>query len=86
MCATTNLNDASNEQLTRLCNIVWLWCIFYRFVGYIEIPESAFTQSLTKDTRQGVAVSYMPKSFTGITKKSRINLLKTLMCIKKECS
>ena len=27
MHATTNLNDASNEQLTRLRNIVWLWCI-----------------------------------------------------------
>ena len=36
--------------------------IFYRFVGYIEIPESAFTQPLTKDTRQGVAVSYIPKA------------------------
>ena len=38
--------------------------IFYRFVGYIEIPESAFTQRLTKDTRQGVAVSYIPKAIT----------------------
>lgn len=27
MHATTNLNDASNEQLTRLRNTVWLWCI-----------------------------------------------------------
>lgn len=36
--------------------------IFYRFVGYIEIPESAFVQPLTKDTRQGVAVSYIPKA------------------------
>ena len=36
--------------------------IFYRFVGYIEIPESAFTSPLTKDTRQGVAVSYIPKA------------------------
>ena len=27
MYATTNSNDASNEQLTRLRNIVWLWCI-----------------------------------------------------------
>ena len=36
--------------------------IFYRFVGYIEIPESAFSRPLTKDTRQGVAVSYIPKA------------------------
>ena len=36
--------------------------IFYRFVGYIEIPESAFSKPLTKDTRQGVAVSYIPKA------------------------
>ena len=27
MYATTNSNDASNEQLTRLRNMVWLWCI-----------------------------------------------------------
>ena len=27
-----------------------------------EIPESAFTKPLTKDTRQGVAVSYIPKA------------------------
>lgn len=36
--------------------------IFYRFVSYIEIPESAFSRPLTKDTRQGVAVSYIPKA------------------------
>lgn len=36
--------------------------IFYRFVGYIEIPESAFSMPLTKDTRRGVAVSYIPKA------------------------
>ena len=35
---------------------------FYRFVGYIEIPESAFSRPLTKDTRHGVAVSYIPKA------------------------
>ena len=38
--------------------------IFYRFVGYIEIPESALTRPLTKDTRRGVAVSYIPKTIT----------------------
>lgn len=38
--------------------------IFYRFVGYIEIPESAFSRPLTKDTRQGVSVSYIPKAIT----------------------
>ena len=36
--------------------------IFYRFVGYIENPESAFASPLIKDTRQGVAVSYIPKA------------------------
>ena len=38
--------------------------IFYRFVGYIEIPESAFSRPLIKDTRQGVSVSYIPKAIT----------------------
>lgn len=27
MCDTTNANNASNAQLNRLRNIVWLWCI-----------------------------------------------------------
>ena len=38
--------------------------IFYRFVGYIEIPEMALNQEITKDTRQGVSVSYIPKAIT----------------------
>lgn len=38
--------------------------IFYRFVGYIEIPEMALNQGITKDTRQGVSVSYIPRKVT----------------------
>ena len=38
--------------------------IFYRFVGYIEIPEMALNQGITTDTRQGVSVSYIPKAIT----------------------
>ncbi len=36
--------------------------IFYRFVGYIELPESTFKGCYTTDTRQGVAVEYIPKA------------------------
>ena len=36
--------------------------IYYRFVGYIEIPDSAFRHNYTADTRQGVAVEYVPKA------------------------
>lgn len=36
--------------------------IYYRFVGYIEIPESSFKSNYTADTRQGVAVEYVPKA------------------------
>lgn len=36
--------------------------IYYRFVGYIEIPDSAFSNNYTADTRQGVAVEYVPKA------------------------
>ncbi|MBR2915921.1 MAG: DUF4368 domain-containing protein [Clostridia bacterium] len=46
--------------------------IFYRFVGYIEIPEMALNQGITKDTRQGVSVSYIPKAITAQQKRSRI--------------
>ena len=35
--------------------------IFYRFVGYIDIPESPDDEPYTADTRQGVAVKYIPK-------------------------
>ena len=35
--------------------------IFYRFVGYIDIPESPEDDPYTADTRQGVAVKYIPK-------------------------
>ena len=31
---TINSNDASNERLTRLRNIVWLWCIS---AGYEDV-------------------------------------------------
>ena len=36
--------------------------MFYRFVGYIELPESTFKDRYTTDTRQGVAVEYIPKA------------------------
>ncbi len=36
--------------------------IFYRFVGYIEIPETLSEPPITKDIRRGVAVSYIPKA------------------------
>ena len=35
--------------------------IYYRFVGYIDIPESPEDEPYTADTRQGVAVKYIPK-------------------------
>jgi len=36
--------------------------IHYRFVGYIEIPDSAFKTNFKADTRQGVAVEYLPNT------------------------
>lgn len=33
--------------------------IHYRFVGYIEIPDSVFSRNYKADTRQGVAVEYI---------------------------
>ncbi len=37
--------------------------IYYRFVGYIELPDSVFRRSdrYRADTRQGVAVEYIPR-------------------------
>ena len=33
--------------------------IHYRFVGYIELPDSIFKRSHQADTRQGVRVNYL---------------------------
>ena len=34
--------------------------IYYRFVGYIEIPDTPFRDNFKADTRKGVAVEYVP--------------------------
>ena len=63
MHATTNLNDASNEQLTRLRNIVWLWCISE---GYEDVS-----------TGESICFTKNQKTTTFIleTNKSRAELL-----------
>ena len=33
--------------------------IYYRFVGYVEIPEVSHRQHIKADTRKGVAVEYL---------------------------
>ena len=34
--------------------------IFYRFVGYIDVPITEQDEGYTADTRQGVSISYIP--------------------------
>lgn len=34
--------------------------IYYRFVGYIELPDNYFRRNYKADTRKGVAVEYIP--------------------------
>lgn len=34
--------------------------IYYRFVGYIELPESTLRANYKADTRKGVAIEYIP--------------------------
>lgn len=36
--------------------------IYYRFVGYVELPEEAYEENYIADTRKGVAVEYIPKA------------------------
>lgn len=38
--------------------------IYYRFVGYIELPEVSHYDNYKADTRKGVAVEYVSKAFT----------------------
>ena len=54
------VHETEGEGKNKIQRIV----IFYRFVGYIEIPEMALNQEITKETRQGVAISYIPKAIT----------------------
>ena len=48
--------------------------IYYRFVGYIEFPETAFCSNYKADTRKGVAVEYVSRVLTA-QEKSRCNYL-----------
>lgn len=36
--------------------------IYYRYVGYIELPEVPSERNYIAETRQGVAVEYIPKA------------------------
>ena len=38
--------------------------IYYRFVGYVEIPEVSQRQHIKADTRKGVAVEYLTEPKT----------------------
>ena len=38
--------------------------IHYRFVGYIEFPDSVFGRNYKANTRQGVAVDFLPNTAT----------------------
>lgn len=38
--------------------------IYYRFVGYVEIPEVSQRQHIKADTRKGVAVEYLTEPLT----------------------
>ena len=35
--------------------------IYYRFVGYLELPEGRINPNYTADLRRGIAVEYIPK-------------------------
>jgi len=35
--------------------------IFYRFIGYLELPEGEINPNCKADLRRGVAVEYVPK-------------------------
>ena len=36
--------------------------IYYRYVGYVELPEVPSERNYVAETRQGVAVEYIPKA------------------------
>ena len=35
--------------------------IYYRFVGYLELPKGKINPHYTADLRRGVAIEYIPK-------------------------
>lgn len=54
--------EAIQTKLMQIKSRTQRIAIHYRFAGYIEIPDSAFKGNYTADTRQGVAVEYVPKA------------------------
>ncbi len=55
-----NVYETAGKGKKRTQRIV----IYYRFAGYIELPETAFRSSYKADTRKGVAVEYVSKALT----------------------
>ena len=56
--------DIATAFLSALENRTQRVVIHYRFVGYIELPDSIFKRSHQADTRQGVRVNYLRSPFT----------------------
>ena len=50
-------NGVGNNRTQRIV-------IYYRFVGYIEIPEIFTRDNYVANTRQGVSVEYIPKALS----------------------
>lgn len=50
-------NGVGNNRTQRIV-------IYYRFVGYIEIPETFTRDNYVANTRQGVSVEYIPKALS----------------------
>ena len=48
-------NSSCGTDKSRTQRIV----IYYRFVGYVEIPEASHRQHIKADIRKGVAVEYL---------------------------
>lgn len=38
--------------------------IYYRFVGYLDLPDRTGLDDVTENTRKGVAVRYLPRTET----------------------
>ena len=72
-------DEKSDNTIEKYLRDVKAFCMFAEARRISKVVVMEFKASL-------VETYEVTESLTGITKKSRKNLLQTLMCLKKECS
>ena len=63
-CTTEGILQADIHEMVEGKNQTQRIVIYYRFVGYVEIPEVSHRPNIVADTRKGVATKYLTEPKT----------------------